>query len=132
MLAHFAKVTSTKDDSELGHIRERLYAERVARLENAADEIRVPLQAMRIGDLGITAIPFETFVEIGLALKESSPFSQSFTIELANGNYGYLPTPQQHRLGGYETWLGTNIVEYGASTKIVKALLDLCEKLHRN
>ena len=132
MLAHFAKVTSTKGDSELGHIRERIYAERVARLESAADEIRVPLQAVRIGDLGITAIPFETFVEIGLALKESNPFSQSFTIELANGNYGYLPTPRQHRLGGYETWLGTNIVEYGASTKIVKALLDLCEKLHRN
>ena len=132
MLEHFAKVTATQNDSELGHIRARLYAERVARLENAADEIIVPLQAVRIGDLGIAAIPFETFVEIGLALKERSPFSQSFTIELANGNYGYLPTPRQHRLGGYETWLGTNIVEYGASTKIVKALLDLCEKLYKN
>ena len=132
MREHFAKVTSTKEDSELGHIRERIYAERVARLESAADEIRVPLQAVRIGDLGITAIPFETFVETGLALKESSPFRQSFTIELANGNYGYLPTPQQHRLGGYETWLGTNIVEYEASTMIVKALLDLCEKLLRD
>ena len=48
-----------------------------------------------------------------------------FTIELANGWYGYLPTPEQHELGGYETWLGTNRVEVHASRKIVAALVDL-------
>jgi hypothetical protein len=25
-------------------------------------------------------------------------------VSLANGYYGYLPTPEQHALGGYETW----------------------------
>lgn len=29
---------------------------------------------------------------------------------LANGCYGYLPTPKQHKPGGCETWLGTNKV----------------------
>ena len=43
----------------------------------------------------------------------------AFTIELANGSYGYLPTPSQHELGGYETWLGTNRVEKEATIKMM-------------
>ena len=53
---------------------------------------RSSLQAIRIGDLGITAIPCEVFAETGLGIKEKSPFGSTFTIELANGFYGYLPT----------------------------------------
>jgi len=34
------------------------------------------------------------------------------------GGMAYLPTPRQHDLGGYETWLGTNRVEREASVKI--------------
>jgi hypothetical protein len=44
---------------------------------------------------------------------------------LANGSYGYLPTPEQHQLGGYETWMGTNKVEKEASQKIVTEILKL-------
>ena len=84
---------------------------------------------MRIGELGIAAIPFEVFSEIGLELKARSPLKPSFTIELANGGYGYLPTPEQHKLGGYETWLGTNKVEVQSSVKIVNALLEMFAEL---
>jgi hypothetical protein len=48
---------------------------------------------------------------------------------LANGRHGYLPTPEQHRLGGYETWLGTNVVEEGASVQLTEALLSMLEEL---
>jgi len=37
------------------------------------------------------------------------------------GGYGYLPTPKDHKLGGYETWMGTCFVEEQASPKIVNA-----------
>ena len=60
-----------------------------------------------------------------LELKDKSPLDHTFTIELANGSYGYLPTPRQHKLGGYETWLGTNYVEIEASDKITTQLLDM-------
>lgn len=94
-------------------------------METFPDDIDVIIQAFKIGDLGIGAIPFETFVEIGLELKERSPLDDHFTIGLANGLYGYLPTPEQHKLGGYETWLSTNRVEEVASDKIIAQLLDL-------
>lgn len=64
----------------------------------------VKLQALRIGELGIVAIPCEVFTAIGLDIKKMSPMKKTFTIELANGYNGYLPTPEQHKLGGYETW----------------------------
>ncbi|MCC9605454.1 neutral/alkaline non-lysosomal ceramidase N-terminal domain-containing protein [Blastopirellula sp. JC732] len=110
-------------------VHEVTYANRIDKILASPDSVNVPLQALRIGDLAISASPFETFVEIGLELKGSTPFPSTFTIELANGSYGYLPTPEQHRLGGYETWLGTNVVEYEASTKLTKTLLDLQQTL---
>ena len=58
--------------------------------------------------------------------------ARTFTIELANGHYGYLPTPRQHALGGYETWLGTCILEVDSSQKITAVLLELLEELSRD
>ena len=108
---------------------ERSYAQSALLLQNSPETVRVILQAVRIGELGISAIPFEVFSEIGLELKARSPLKPCFTMELANGGYGYLPTPEQHKLGGYETWLGTNKVEVRASTKIVNALLEMFAEL---
>jgi hypothetical protein len=92
-------------------------------------QIEVPLQALRIGDLAIVTVPFEVFVEMGLELKAKSPFQRTFTVSLANGAYGYLPTVAHHELGGYETWLGTNPVEVQAAPKIVDTLLRMLGEL---
>ena len=65
-------------------------------------------------------------VEIGLELKKKSPLQPMFTIELANGYNGYLPTPEQHKLGGYETWPArSSYLEVEASTRISKSLSEL-------
>jgi hypothetical protein len=64
-----------------------------------------------------------------MEIKEKSPFKSTFVIELANGYNGYLPTPEQHELGGYETWLSTNKVEKEASVKIVAKLLNQLSSL---
>jgi len=113
--------------SKLPH--ERTYAERTMRQQEAPAEVSIILQTVRIGELGIATIPFETFTETGLELKAKSPLKPTFTMELANGSYGYLPTPEQHALGGYETWLGTSKVEIEASRKIVKTLLEMFAEL---
>jgi hypothetical protein len=111
------------------HIRERHYAQRVLQLDKAPPRVPIILQAFRVGDVGIAAIPFEVFAETGLEIKQKSPLKPTFTIELANGANGYLPTPAQHQLGGYETWLGTSRVEIEASVKIVDTLMELFDRL---
>ncbi len=70
----------------------------------AEPERTLKLQALRIGDVGITAIPNEVFGITGLKLKLQSPLPMTFNIELANGSEGYIPPPEQHKLGGYTTW----------------------------
>lgn len=113
------------------HPRERNYAQRVLALADAPARTEIMLQTIRVGDLGIAAIPFEVFAETGLEIKAKSPFRLSFTVSLANGSNGYLPTPAQHKVGGYETWLGTNRVEVDASVKIVDALLECFGRMRK-
>jgi hypothetical protein len=108
---------------------EEIYAERTTNVNSYPTRNKIPLQALRVGDVGIGTIPTEVFVEIGLEMKKRSPFKPTFIVSLAHGYFGYLPTPEQHKLGGYETWLGTNRLEVNASTQIVMALLEMMETL---
>ena len=101
-------------------------------LSEYPERVSLILQAVRIGDLGLTGIPCEVFAEIGLELKAKSPFKPSFTVSLANGYNGYLPTAQQHEWGGYETWRAkSSYLEVNAAEKITAKLLELAGQLRR-
>ncbi|MEQ1858670.1 MAG: hypothetical protein ABMA13_01900 [Chthoniobacteraceae bacterium] len=104
---------------------DEIYSDRITRLNEWPATIPVPLRALRIGDVAIGGIPNEVFVETGLAFKKRAGFAQSFIVSNSGGYYGYLPTPGQHKLGGYETWLGTSRFEFDASEKILARLLEM-------
>ena len=108
------------------HRWSRIYANETLHLADYPDRYALPLQALRIGDIAVAAAPCEIFAETGLAIKAGSPFENTFTIELANGYSGYLPTPQGHEWGGYETWAArSSHLEIGAEPKIRAMLLKL-------
>ncbi|BDC49285.1 hypothetical protein F183_A16010 [Bryobacterales bacterium F-183] len=87
------------------------------------------LQAIRLGDIAITAIPNEVYALTGLKLKTQSPLPRTINIELANGAEGYIPPPEQHLFGGYTTWAARSAgLETTAEPKIVETLLTLLEK----
>jgi hypothetical protein len=112
---------------------EEVYARETVLIAKYPPRVKIILQALRIGDLGICAIPCEVFVEIGLELRKKSPLKNTFTIELANGYNGYLPTPAQHELGGYETWRArSSYLAVDASTQITRTLLGLLEKVSKS
>ncbi|MFA7174182.1 MAG: LamG domain-containing protein [Kiritimatiellia bacterium] len=96
--------------------------------DNPSEELK--LQALRIGDLGITAIPNEVYGITGLKIKLQSPFTPTMNIGLANGSAGYIPPPEQHELGGYTTWPArTAGLEVGAEPGIMETLLTLLEQI---
>jgi neutral ceramidase len=112
---------------------EEVYARETVLLAKYPPRVKVVLQALRVGDLGICTVPCEVFVEIGLELRKKSPLKHTFTIELANGYNGYLPTPEQHELGGYETWRArSSYLEVKASTRITRELLSLLDKVGKS
>jgi neutral ceramidase len=106
-----------------------IYAERTLAVAEYPETTTVPLQVLRIGDVAIGSMPCEVFVEIGLDFKAKSPLQPAFLVSIAHGYMGYLPTPRQHKLGGYETWLGTNRLEVEASDKMLAELLAMAKEL---
>jgi len=107
---------------------EQVYARETVLLADFPKTVSAPLQVFKIGSLRVSAIPAEVFVEIGLDLKKRH--APTFTVSLANAYHGYLPTPEQHALGGYETWRArSSCLEVHASTKIVAGLEELFERL---
>jgi hypothetical protein len=105
---------------------EEVYARETVLMAKYPDKVSIPLQLMLIDGEYLFAIPCEVFAEIGLELKKIPLTSATTVVSLANGYYGYLPTPAQHALGGYETWRArSSFLEVGASVKIEKALTEL-------
>lgn len=90
----------------------------------------VVCQAIRLGDITIATTPTETYALTGLKLKLQSPMEKTMVIELANGGDGYIPPPEFHPLGGYNTWAARSAgLESTAEPKIVAASLGLLEKV---
>lgn len=105
------------------YAREQIYIRDEPRRE-------LKLQALRIGNLAITAMPNEVFALTGLKLKARSPLPLTMNIALANGSDGYIPPREQHELGGYTTWEArTAGLDTGAERTIVYTLLEQLESI---
>ncbi len=88
----------------------------------------VVVQALRLGDIGIASTPNETYAITGLKIKAASPLPHTMVIELANGGDGYIPPPEQHLFGGYNTWPARSAgLEVMAEPKISQAAIALLE-----
>lgn len=104
------------------YAREQIYL-------HEAQSAEIVVQAIGIGDIGIATTPNETYALTGLKLKLQSPFAHTMVIELANGGDGYIPPPEQHLLGGYNTWAARSAgLEVTAEPKIAEAALGLLEQ----
>lgn len=72
-----------------------------------ADRLGKPLgvevQVIALGpDVAWVSLPGEIFVQLGLDIKDGSPFRQTMIAELANGAIGYVPTRVAYGQGNYE------------------------------
>jgi len=93
-------------------------------------QTEIVLQGLRIGDIGIAATPNETYAVTGLKIKAASPLAKTLVIELANGGDGYIPPPEQHLFGGYNTWAARSAgLETTAEPKIAEGCIDLLERV---
>ena len=107
-----------------------VYARETVLLSELPATRELKLQAIRIGGLGIAAMPAEVFGITGLTIKQRSPLRPTINIELANGYFGYIPPPDQFPAGGYNTWRArSSCLEVQAEPKIRDGVLELLEKV---
>ncbi len=93
-------------------------------------ETDIVVQAIRIGSIAIATTPTETYALTGIKLKLQSPRINTMVIELANGGDGYVPPPEQHPLGGYNTWAARSAgLEVEAEPRIAEACVNLLEQV---
>ncbi len=109
---------------------ELVYAREAIEVDKMPLEQDTWIAAMRVGDLGIVGLPGEIFVQIGLQIKEQSPFARTMTVELANDSVGYVPTDEALAQGGYETRLARSArVAAGTAPAMVETALRLLHQL---
>lgn len=124
----WAKRIAAHIENDLPKDKQEVYAKEALVLHDR-QKTELKLQAIRIGGLSISTLPNEVYALTGLKLKAQSPFAAHFNIELANGAEGYIPTPEQHALGGYTTWPArTAGLEVPAEPRMVETLLGALEE----
>jgi len=88
------------------------------------------LQVMRIGDVALVGVPAEYFTQLGLDIKNRSPFRYTCIAELANDWIGYLPNLEGHKLGGYQVWTGYHsYAEPGTGERIADEIVSMLKEL---
>ncbi len=107
-----------------------IYARETILLQDYPEKVSLKLQVMRVGEMTVASTPCEVFVEIGLALKAEQTSTYLMPVGLANGYHGYLPTKEQHALGGYETWRArSSYLSVGAASTIQEELNKLLHQV---
>ncbi|MDO5553297.1 MAG: hypothetical protein Q4G68_06010 [Planctomycetia bacterium] len=109
---------------------EDVYAKETLLMNDLPDYRTFKLQAIRIDQLGIAAIPAEVYAVTGREIRDASPMKQTFTVSLANGENGYIPPEEAFSFGGYTTWrASSSCLEPKAERKIRLAVIRMLEFL---
>jgi neutral ceramidase len=98
------------------------------RLAGIGAELPVEVQALCLGeDLAFVFLPGEVFVELGLAIKQGSPFRQTHVVELSNFvETFYVPNRAAYAQGSYE--VTNSALQPGGGELLVEAALRLLRR----
>ena len=93
------------------------------------EHLPVEVQAIALGnDVGIVCLPGEVFVELGLSIKQASPFRTTLVIELSNCvETMYIPTRAAYAGGSYE--VTNSATQPGSGEMLVEAAIGLLRDL---
>ncbi len=107
----------------------RVEAYKISALQlRGVDTIPLEVQAFRLSpQVAIVTLPGEVFVDLGIAIKQASPFPTTLVIELANDAPGYIPTKKAFVEGSYETV--NSRVQPGNGEKMAETAIRLLREL---
>ncbi len=105
--------------------------------------VQIPIQAIRVGNLGVVAVPGETFTSQGVEVKKQSPFPHTLFIGYSNGCLAYIPTRDAYPAGGwslreryyvpdmiFQAYLLPTALAPDSSERVVNKSVELLRQLH--
>ena len=103
------------------------HAQGVVKKAALEEEKTIPIIALRIGDIGITAVGGEYFAQQGNYIRENSPFALTLTLGYTNGYVGYVPNEASY---GYKSHEATaSVFVPGTAEAVADELVDMLKQL---
>lgn len=91
--------------------------------------VEVELGVLQVGEAALVSNPTELFCDIGLDIKQASPFPWTTVAGYTDGSAGYVPTRYAYPEGGYEVDSAC-LVNPEAGEMILDTSLELLRALH--
>jgi len=91
------------------------------------NDVEVRLSAIKVGPVIFAGVNGEVFNQIGVKLKNLSPFSNTFFLTHCNGSCGYLVSDEAITKGGYE--VSSTSARSGAESGIIEGFLQIINEL---
>lgn len=93
-------------------------------LRNGRYTFEAEVMVITIGDeVALVGAPGELFVELGLAIKNGSPYPITFINSLANGSIGYVPDRKAQSEGAYGASIQSTRCEPGSGEALVESAI---------
>jgi hypothetical protein len=99
----------------------------VAARQGRPHEVEVQVIALS-NEVAWVSLPGEVFTELGLSIKQDSPFPYTIIAELANGSIGYIPSQRAYAQGNYEV-VSARCAE-GSGERLIDAAVKMLKELH--
>ena len=93
----------------------------------AAEPVEIVLTVLKVGGVVFVGISGEVMTEIGMAIKEKSPYKHTVIVTHCNGSAGYLVTDKTFEEGGYEAMVSR--VMPGTADMIIEQVTDMLTTL---
>ncbi len=96
----------------------------VYRLKDGRYTFSAEVMVITLGDeIAFVGVPGELFVELGLTIKNGSPYEYTMINSLANGSIGYIPNRKALSEGTYGASPGTTRCSPGAGEALVESAI---------
>ncbi len=119
-----AEEQGKKEDVTIG----RPEALRIVNLADAPDTYPFILSAVKIGNAVIGGLAGEPFTEIGVRIREKSPYDLTILCALTDGGEIYFPTSEAYDGGSYE--VASSYIKRGADDIIVKEATEMFNEIY--
>lgn len=123
------KILSVPPPPDVDFTLDRVWATKVMNIhDNKVASFKAEVQVLTVGPVAFVGIPGEMFAEHGMEIIRRSPFPNTYILELANQNIGYIPTKKAFEEGGYEPTCAA--IAPGGGEIIVEEALALLNQCH--
>ncbi len=125
-----------KDKEEFNFVdvaRMHVHAGTIARYrcQQFTEVYTIELHVIRFGNIAMVTNPFELFLDYGNRMKARSLAEQTFIIQLACGEGGYLPTEKAEKGGHYSAYISSGFVGHEGGDLLTRYCIEEINKMFR-